>query len=240
MINNYAYAYGIEPMVRTDVMWSLAIAEQFYLIWPALEKYFKKWVLPILFVLLLINQMINFPEGREWLQVNWGIVIPNLSIMNVTFTPILLGVLIAHMLNNKTSYSFLAVITAYRVMPLIYSTLLILLMVNAPVDISGITRLLIQIAMALLLVSCVIRQDHFLELFLTFKPVQYIGSISYGMYLFHLICLAASFKVLDIYGVDKEWIAFLLGTTLTMIVAGLSFKFYEKPFLNLKKRFSVL
>ena len=29
MINNYAYAYGVEPMMRTDVMWSLAIEEQF-------------------------------------------------------------------------------------------------------------------------------------------------------------------------------------------------------------------
>jgi len=25
MVNNYAYAFGVEPMVRTDVMWSLAI-----------------------------------------------------------------------------------------------------------------------------------------------------------------------------------------------------------------------
>ncbi len=226
--------------VTFDVVWSLATEEQFYLIWPALEKYFKKWILPILFVLLLINQMINFPEGREWLQANWGVVVPNLSIMNVTCTPILLGVLIAHMLNNKTSFEILAFITAYRVMPFIYLAVLVFFMVTAPVDISGITRLLIQITMALLLVSCVVRQDHFLEFFLSFKPVQYIGSISYGMYLFHIICLAVAFKVLDIYGLGKEWPVFFLGTTLTIIVAGLSFKFYEKPFLNLKKRFSVL
>jgi peptidoglycan/LPS O-acetylase OafA/YrhL len=34
LINNYAMAVNIEPVFRTDVMWSLAIEEQFYLLWP--------------------------------------------------------------------------------------------------------------------------------------------------------------------------------------------------------------
>jgi len=34
LVNNYGMAVGIIPPMRTDVMWSLAIEEQFYLFWP--------------------------------------------------------------------------------------------------------------------------------------------------------------------------------------------------------------
>lgn len=34
LMNNYAMAGGMEPAAYTSVMWSLAIEEQFYLIWP--------------------------------------------------------------------------------------------------------------------------------------------------------------------------------------------------------------
>jgi peptidoglycan/LPS O-acetylase OafA/YrhL len=34
LVNNYAMAAGHEPMFRTDVMWSLAVEEHFYLVWP--------------------------------------------------------------------------------------------------------------------------------------------------------------------------------------------------------------
>ena len=45
LMNNYAMAAGIEPAFRTDVMWSLAIEEQFYLVWPfAVALAGRKWL----------------------------------------------------------------------------------------------------------------------------------------------------------------------------------------------------
>lgn len=46
LVNNYAMAFGIEPVFRTDVMWSLAIEEQFYLLWPFVIFGLRRRALP--------------------------------------------------------------------------------------------------------------------------------------------------------------------------------------------------
>jgi len=222
------------------IVWSLAAEEQFYLIWPTIEKYLENWVIPILIVLLLINQLLNFPQGRQWLHEVWEITVPSLSIMEITFTPILLGVAIAHALNNKIAFSVIAPITANKWMPLVYLLLLVLIITNAPEDIAGLPRLSIQFAMTMMLISCVIRQDHFLEPLLTLKLIKHIGSISYGMYLLHIVCISIVVYSLNKINLGNDFLVFLLGSALTILIASLSFRYYEKPFLKMKKYFSVL
>lgn len=46
LMNNYAMAGGITPPAYTDVMWSLAIEEQFYLVWPFVVLLLGKRLLP--------------------------------------------------------------------------------------------------------------------------------------------------------------------------------------------------
>lgn len=45
-VNNFSMAMGIEPVFRTDVMWSLAIEEQFYLVWPFVVLCLGRRLLP--------------------------------------------------------------------------------------------------------------------------------------------------------------------------------------------------
>jgi peptidoglycan/LPS O-acetylase OafA/YrhL len=54
LVNNYSMAMGIGPVFRTDVMWSLAIEEQFYLVWPFVVMCLGRRLLPFaLFGLIL-------------------------------------------------------------------------------------------------------------------------------------------------------------------------------------------
>jgi peptidoglycan/LPS O-acetylase OafA/YrhL len=82
------------------------------------------------------------------------------------------------------------------------------------------------------------------------KPIVYLGRISYGLYLFHELIY------FRIFHPGKAWLARFsqalhladwrngVGTTLafclTVLVAHTSYQLYEKPFLRLKSRFTIV
>src|SRR5262249_21276718 len=78
--------------VGFGIVWSLAAEEQFYVLWPSVEKWLPRYVVPTLFILIAANQFINFPAGKALISVAGAGSWTELSIAQCTFTPILLGV----------------------------------------------------------------------------------------------------------------------------------------------------
>jgi len=68
----------------------------------------------------------------------------------------------------------------------------------------------------------------------------YLGKISYGLYVFHLLCLHLTVEVLPpSHGFLRSFVARRLGAlALTLVLAMVSFEFLERPFLALKRRFT--
>ena len=93
----------------------------------------------------------------------------------------------------------------------------------------------LQITFTAFVGSCVIREDNnFSSLFLL-KPVVYIGSISYGMYMLHKLCKNSVVKLASMLKFSTGGLGvFLLTLVLAIIVATLSFKYYESFFIKLK------
>lgn len=234
------YTSNYFPVILS-VVWSLATEEQFYLLWPTIEKFFKKYIPYILVVVLVINQLINFHVGGVLFTEITGWHIPyDLAVMQATFTPILLGVTLAHMLNNPTTFVWMQKVVGYRIMPIIFLAILLLLCEYDAGDISGLPRLSIQIIMMLLLASCVVNEKHYLTPILTNSVVMRIGAISYGIYLLHMLCIDVTIKSLHYFKVSNELIIFLFAACVSIAVAEISYRYYEVPFLRYKERFSVI
>lgn len=216
------------------IAWSLATEEQFYLVWPPLEKFLGRFAMPILAILLIINQLINY-------EIILAAQHARLEVLQSTFTPILLGVLLAHLLHKRKHYAQLARVFSNKWSTAITTGLLLILFNVFPIgtDISGTPRLLIHLVMTAFLAGCIINEQHILRPLLTLKPLVRVGAISYGMYLFHMFIVVISVAILNRIGLGNLPIA-LFGMTLigTIIVAELSFRFYETPFLTLKKRWA--
>ena len=216
------------------IAWSLATEEQFYLVWPPIEKFLGRFVMPILVVLLIANQLINY-------QVIFANHHGHLEVLQSTFTPILLGVLLAHVLHAKKGYETFAKVLGGRWGAVVAAAALFVIVNVDPVgsDISGTPRLLIHLVMTAFLAACVLNESHMLAPVLKLRPVLRIGAVSYGIYLFHMFVLVIANVGLHRVGLGAiPGVLFVTTLVGTFIVAELSFRFYEMPFLRLKHRWA--
>jgi peptidoglycan/LPS O-acetylase OafA/YrhL len=80
------------------------------------------------------------------------------------------------------------------------------------------------------------------KLILEARPILYLGRISYGIYVYHLLVPDVFGPALDALGVQlapKGIVAFLVFSSLTVVLASASWFLIENPINRLKRRFSL-
>lgn len=219
--------------------WSLAAEEQFYILWPPVERFLRGAVIPLLVIAIGISQAINFGLLDDQLLQWIGSDADQLPILQATFTPICLGVVLAHALHSPRRFAQLAqVFGRHGSAPI--CALLVLGAINWPVeDISGLPRLAMQIGFTALLACMVILEDHPLRKLMQLSLMRKIGAVSYGMYLFHTFVIVGIEKFEHRLPFSSPVLLFLIATAGTTFLAEMSFRYFENPILRLKKRFSV-
>lgn len=218
------------------ISWSLSAEEQFYLVAPAIQK-FARHATWIFVALAVLNELIAFRVLDGPLRAI-GIGPMDLFMLRSTgFTPIILGVLLAHTLNSQRGFRVFSRLFGHRVAPFLLAVALLATLELVPWDDQGWIKLVVFLLMTALIGSTVVREDHALAPFLSWRPIARIGVISYGMYLLHLPVQMLVDVPVQRFG-WSDLVRFLLIAAGTMAAAELSYRFYEKPFLKLKRRFA--
>jgi peptidoglycan/LPS O-acetylase OafA/YrhL len=76
---------------------------------------------------------------------------------------------------------------------------------------------------------------------LSCKPLRYLGTISYGLYVFHLIAIHYTLRALNWLGMEPTYgVVFLLSFVLTVTLAAASYSVLERPILKMKTQFSLV
>jgi peptidoglycan/LPS O-acetylase OafA/YrhL len=213
--------------------WSLSVEEQFYVLWALVLRVFRG-ILPVLVMVLLILFRLGTSFG--FLQHFVGKDSLPWRMASGIAVPICLGAILAQILQSEGGVRQLWPILGQKwSAPVCFLALLVSLIPNNP------SSQPLQWFLAVALVgSCVIREDNGMSMFLKFRPLAYVGVVSYGMYLLNTVTLDGLNPILNRLGLYHPLLKFPTFVAMTVMVAGLSYRFFETPFLRKKEPLSKL
>jgi peptidoglycan/LPS O-acetylase OafA/YrhL len=208
--------------------WSLATEEQFYLLWPTIERLLRGWRAVGLIIILLLARLLiqHFIASGALLKEQLAVVI-FLSI----HPAILGGVVMAHLLHDQRTFDTISVVIGAR-----WASLAILAALMSSIEFL-LREEIVWALMVLLVGSVAIRESNGLGPLLRWRPVAHIGLVSYGMYLMHMLCYNAVKRMLLAAGFDHAWLLFPATVIAATLAATLSYRYYESWFLRIKHRF---
>jgi len=209
--------------------WSLAAEEQFYLLWPTVERFLRGWrPVAIMIGVIALSHAVGAGMLGRWLDAE-GLLH---HVIARAPLPICLGVLLAHLLDHPQGYAASRRLVGWRGSSAIALGLLAVCLAWESMPAAGIHCLII-----VLVAACVVREDHALAWLLQWRPVAFLGTISYGMYLMHMLAYHVATRLLPTDCLNRPLLVFAATVLVVTVAAGLSYRYYERFFLRLKDRF---
>lgn len=206
--------------------WSLATEEQFYLLWPPLLVLLlsrargRRLALPVLLGVAAAAEIALLVGDQS---VLWIHIVARLSV------PIILGAALALLLDRPRTFAPVAAILGRRwSAPVVFGALALVLCFPVRPELP-------EVLMVLAVGTVVIREDTPLSPFLRWRPLVFVGTISYGVYLLHMLAANVVRMVLHQHASP---VLFALTVPTVVVVAWLSFRYFEGPLLRLKRRYA--
>lgn len=244
-LQNWLYIFNPPEQTNTlNHLWSLAVEEQFYLLWPLVILLIRKPKYLLAFITLLLVATLSL---RLWIWIHH---ITNLAYYNLyTFTRIdgiCIGCMVALLLrinaNFLKKYSS-GIVLFFAVMNFAFFFINRLYQFSFPyLALAGYTTFAMMFG--LLVNLAVTSQTKLVNLIFNIPLLKFFGRISYGFYIFHwpVYLLLSPYLSTWVNGFNSGWqtefVVSVLGTLTAIVLSWFSFNYFEKYFLKIKLKFA--
>jgi peptidoglycan/LPS O-acetylase OafA/YrhL len=232
---NVAFVY-LPTVAFANILWSVAVEEQFYLIWPHVVK-FKRTLLWIMLLLLVGYLALKFFAGEVDSKFEELVI-------RTRFSSMILGGIGAYLLFHQSS---ILNFVYNRFLQLGLIGLFVLLLSNTLEfkSFAWIQDELISLVLCGLIINIASNRQSLVNL--ENSVFSYFGKLSYGLYVYHLFAVVLTLKLLPEFlplKVLPIWVAYTLTLgsilLLTTGISHLSYVYFESYFLRKKARFSTV
>ena len=228
-------AYGL-PFSVASPLWSISVEEQFYIAWPLLLLLCGVHRIKQLALVLLATAL-----GTRIFLAAYGAAHPAVWCNTLArLDPIAMGAILAFVLGGRAP----KIKGAWRLLMigLAFAGFLFVAKYLDQDGPSSIATYSITALGSIMLLIAVLRKDASFLQRQPFKSLVYLGRISYGLYVFHVLAIAlvGQLFVIPFLGIQINFeIRLVLSLLLTVAFAAFCYTWLEQPFLKLKERFSM-
>ncbi|MBX2943800.1 MAG: acyltransferase [Cyclobacteriaceae bacterium] len=223
------------PIPYISQSWSIGVEEQFYLMWPLLMKNIKKKLVLFLFIILtysLITIFLSFNTLTLGLPKGYWIVLKNFwSTFSINCMAI--GAFFAFIVFKK--YDLILKILYGKWMQIGTYCMLISMIIFGFI-VPFITREVYAVLFGIVILNLATNNASILNM--ENKTLNYLGKISYGLYMFHPIVIVLVIKSFVLFGIASNVIYYPFIILFTIVISGFSYFLMESRFLKLKQGFS--
>jgi peptidoglycan/LPS O-acetylase OafA/YrhL len=231
--------------VFLTLTWSLAVEEQFYLLLPAIVRFVPRRRLPLLAIVMAllvatIRSLLYLRYGSSWGVAAYTLIYCRADAL-------MLGVFCALLWREPTVRQLLALRPwLLRSAVIFFSGGCAVLwfkrwgMGSLPMCTLGFTC--IALFYSSLLLSALVNQQGIWARLFRLKALGFIGTIAYGMYLYHVLVLSAVFQIFRrgraSLSSPLDWLAVAFSFVITLSLSFLSWKYFESFLVEIGHRFT--
>ena len=220
--------------------WSLAVEEQFYIVWPWIILFApRKWLIPVTITFISVGPLFRF----------YGVTQDFGGLTTYISTPACLdtlgmGALLALVTHHGSKYSIDRFLRFFALPVGLISSILLIGRANDGAFLNLFT-IFYDLALGLFFCWLINAAGQGFKgvagAILESRPLTYIGKISYGIYIYHPFMPKLCTFIFSALGFEypvNPFLTFMLPTLATFLIASVSFYAFEKPINDLKRYFS--